>query len=236
MTNALVLFMKAPRPGTVKTRLTALVSNAEAAELYRAFIQDTLHLARRVAGASLYVAWTPDDGLAELQASLGNPEVNWFEQRGAHLGERLSNAFTMFLKKEADKTVVLGGDSPLLPLAYVDEAFRSLDRHDVVLGPATDGGYYLIGLGRGRKTVEHYASLFESIDWSTGRVLRQTRTAIRKRGLSSHELPPWYDVDRPADLERVSREIRLLRADGDRVTGRHTESILDELTRGRNPT
>ncbi len=236
MTNALVLFMKAPRPGTVKTRLTVQVSNTEAAKLYRAFIQDTLHLARRVAGASLYVAWTPDDGLAELQAALGNPEVNWFGQRGAHLGERLSNAFTMLFIKEPVKTVVLGGDSPLLPFAYVEEAFRSLDRHDVVLGPATDGGYYLIGLGSGQKAVEHYASLFESIDWGTGRVLQQTRTAVRKCGLSCHELPPWYDVDRPDDLERISREIRLLRAGGDHVTGRHTESIMEELTLGRNPT
>ncbi len=236
MSNALVLFMKAPRAGTVKTRLTSRVSDTEAADLYRAFIQDTLHLARRITGATLYVAWTPDDGLAELQTALGNPEVNWLEQCGAHLGERLTNAFTVFLNEETDKTVVLGGDSPLLPVAYVEKAFRSLDRHDVVLGPATDGGYYLVGVRRERKAVDHYAGLFESIDWGTGRVLNQTRTAIRKCGLSCHELPPWYDVDRPADLDRVCREIRLLRADGDQVTGRHTESTMERLARGRDPT
>ena len=259
MSNALVLFMKAPRPGTVKTRLTPRVSTGEAAELYRAFILDTLHLAQRVSGASLFVAWTPDDGLAELQSALcgpggpggpGGPDVDWFVQRGGHLGERLSNAFAVFLEEAWDKTVVLGGDSPLLPPAFVEEAFDALDRHDVVLGPAADGGYYLIGLcgpggpggpgglcgpGREGRAAGHYASLFESIHWGTDRVLRQTRTAIRACGLSCHELPAWHDVDRPGDLDRIAHEIRSLRAGGDRVTGRHTESALNAVTRGRHP-
>lgn len=249
MPNALVLFMKAPRPGTVKTRLTPRVSIDEAAELYSAFILDTLHLAQGVSGASLFVAWTPDDGLAELQSALGgpggpgdpgDPDVNWFRQQGGHLGERLSNAFAVFLQKGWDKTVVLGGDSPLLPHAFVEEAFDSLDRHDVVLGPAADGGYYLIGLGgpggpeRGGKVAGHYASLFESIHWGTGRVLRQTRAAVRACGLSCHELPTWHDVDRPGDLDWIAREIRALRAVGDHETGRHTESALEAVTRGRN--
>ena len=243
MSNALVLFMKAPRPGTVKTRLTPRVSIGEAAELYRAFILDTFHLAQRVSGASLFVAWTPDDGLVELRSALGGPggpggpKVNWIVQRGGHLGERLSNAFAVFLEEAWDKTVVLGGDSPLLPPAFVEEAFDALDRHDVVLGPAVDGGYYLIGLGgpgRGRGVAGHCAGLFESIHWGTDRVLRQTRTAIRACGLSCHELPAWHDVDRPGDLDRIAREIRSLRASGDRVTGRHTESALDAVTRGRN--
>lgn len=272
--------MKAPRPGTVKTRLTPRVTTDEAAELYRAFILDTLHLAQRVSGASLFVAWTPDDGLAELRSALddpggqdgqggpgdpddpggpggpgspGGPEVNWFVQRGGHLGERLSNAFELLLQKEWDKTVVLGGDSPLLPHAFVEEAFGALDRHDVALGPAADGGYYLIGLsgtgrtgetggtggtggrGSGEKAAGRYASLFESIDWGTDRVLRQTRMAIRAGGLSCHELPVWHDVDRPGDLDRIAREIRSLRARGDQVTGRHTEYALDAVARGRNP-
>ncbi|MCY3771362.1 MAG: TIGR04282 family arsenosugar biosynthesis glycosyltransferase [Gemmatimonadetes bacterium] len=259
MPNALVLFMKAPRPGTVKTRLTPRVSMGEAAELYSAFILDTLHLAQRVTGTSLFVAWTPDDGLAELQSALrrpggpggpGGPDVNWFGQQGGHLGERLSNAFAVFLKKGWDKTVVLGGDSPLLPHAFVEEAFDSLDRHDVVLGPAADGGYYLIGLrglrrpggpggpgrsGHGGRAAGRYASLFESIHWGTDRVLRQTRAAIRACGLSCHELPTWHDVDRPGDLDRIARDIRSLRASGDHVTGRHTESALEAVTRGRNP-
>ena len=75
MSNALVLFMKAPRPGTVKTRLTPRVTMDEAADLYRAFIVDTLHLARRISGAALFVAWTPDDGRAELVSALGGPSV-----------------------------------------------------------------------------------------------------------------------------------------------------------------
>ena len=253
MSNALVLFMKAPRPGTVKTRLAPRVSVGGAAALYRAFILDTLHLAQRIGGASLFVAWTPDDGRAELQSALGNPDVNWFEQRGGHLGERLSNAFAALLQKEGDKTVVLGGDSPLLPHAFIEEAFNALDHHDVVLGPAADGGYYLIGLGgsggpggpgesggpggsggsgRRRRASDHYPRLFESIHWGTERVLRQTRTAIRASGLSCRELPIWHDVDRPGDLDRIAREIRSLRAGGDQVTGRHTESALDALARG----
>ena len=237
MSNALVLFMKAPRPGSVKTRLTPRVTMDEAAELYRAFIVDTLHLAQRTAVASLFVAWTPDDGRAELGSALGcpgDPDVNWLRQRGSHLGERLSNAFADIRQDGWEKTVILGGDSPLLPLAFVEEAFEALDRHDVVLGPADDGGYYLIGLGgpgRRRKTDDRYDRLFESIHWGTGRVLRQTRAAIRTCGFSCHELPAWHDVDRPADLDRLAREIRALRAGGDHLTGRCTETALDAVSR-----
>lgn len=261
MSNALVLFMKAPRPGTVKTRLTPRVTMDEAAELYRAFILDTLHLAQRTAAASLFVAWTPDDGRTELGSALGclgDPYVNWLRQRGSHLGERLSNAFTAFRQDGWEKTVVLGGDSPLLPPAYVEEAFEALDRHDVVLGPADDGGYYLIGLGgpgasggpggpgspgdpgdpdmpdsqrRRKNASDRYDRLFESIHWGTGRVLRQTRAAIRTCGFSSHELPSWHDVDRPADLDRLAREIRALRAGGDHLTGRCTETALAAVSR-----
>ena len=268
MSNALVLFMKTPRPGTVKTRLTPHVTMAEAAELYRAFILDTLHMAQRTAGATLFVAWTPDDGRAELLNALGDPDVNWLRQRGSHLGERLSNAFSAFRQEGWQKTVVLGGDSPLLPRDYVEEAFEALDRHDVVLGPADDGGYYLIGLGgpggpgasggprgpdgpgspgdpsdpdmpdgqgRRKNASDRYDRLFESIPWGTGRVLRQTRAAIRSCGLTCHELPSWHDVDRPADLDRLAREIQALRAGGDRLTGRCTETALDAMSRrGRN--
>ena len=261
MSNALVLFMKAPRPGTVKTRLTPRVTMDEAAELYRAFILDTLHLVQRTAAASLFVAWTPDDGRAELESALGcpgDPDVNWLRQRGSHLGERLTNAFASFRQDGWEKTVVLGGDSPLLPQSFVEEAFEALDRHDVVLGPADDGGYYLIGLGgygipggpggpggpseadgpgcpdepgRRRNASDRYDRLFESIHWGTGRVLRQTRAAIRACGLSCHELPVWHDVDRPADLDRLTREIRALRAGGDHLTGRCTETALAAVSR-----
>ena len=248
----------------MKTRLTPRVTMDEAADLYRAFIVDTLHLARRITGAALFVAWTPDDGRAELESALGgpggpgspgwpgspggpgspgwpgDPDVNWFRQRGRHLGERLSNAFAAFRQEGWAKTVVLGGDSPLLPQAFVEEAFEALDRHDVVIGPAEDGGYYLIGLGgpgapgapgtRG-KAAGRYDRLFESIHWGTGRVLRQTRAAIQACGFTCHELPAWHDVDRPADLDRLAREIQALRAGGDHLTGRCTEIALDAVNR-----
>ena len=207
----------------------------EAAELYRAFIRDTLHLAQRSAVASVFVAWTPDDGRAALGSVLGDPDVHWLRQRGSHLGERLSNAFAAFRQDGWEKTVVLGGDSPLLPHTYVAAAFEALDRHDVVLGPADDGGYYLIGLrGRDRRknATGRYDRLFESISWGTGRVLRQTRAAIRAAGLTCHELPAWHDVDRPADLDRLIREIQALREGGDHLTGRCTESALDAVCPG----
>ena len=151
----------------------------------------------------------------------------------------MSNAFSAFRQDGWEKTVVLGGDSPLLPREFVEEAFEALDRHDVVLGPADDGGYYLIGLGgpgRRRNAASRYDRLFESIPWGTGRVLQQTRAAIRASGLSCYELPPWHDVDRPADLDRLAREIRALRAGGDHLTGRCTETALDAVIRkGRDP-
>ena len=236
MPNALVLFMKAPRPGTVKTRLTSQFSMTEASNLYRAFIKDTVYLSQQIIGVSVYVAWTPANSLKELKDALGNPEVHWLLQHGSHLGERLSNTFKRLLKSKTQKTIIIGGDSPLLPSTYIEEAFRSLDRNDVVLGPAIDGGYYLIGLGHNRKVLDHCTNLFEPIDWGTSDVLDQTRMAIRKYGLSCHELAPWFDIDRPADLDRVVNQIRLLRADGDQVTGTHTESEIKKLDQGSNTT
>ena len=233
MSKILILFLKTPRPGFVKTRLTSIFSQSEAAELYSSFIKDTLHLALNITGVSVYVAWTPDDGLPELQSVLGcNAKVSWFKQKGNHLGEKLSNALKGFLEKKTQKIVILAGDSPLLPQNYVEQAFSTLDKNEIVIGPAIDGGYYLIGMSS--KAIDKYKTVFELIDWGTSRVLDQTRKAIRSCSLSYHELPTWYDVDYPEDLEKIRNDIKLLRKDGDYKTGSNTEATIKAIFERRS--
>ena len=122
-------------------------------------------------------------------------------QRGAALGARMSNAVAELLAGGWGRVVIVGGDHPTLPRARLLEAFRKLERADVVLGPSLDGGYYLVGCGRWLPV------MFEGIPWGTSRVFRATRMRLARLGIPMAVLRPWYDVDRPRDLARLRREL-----------------------------
>lgn len=194
--NALVVFVKAPVPGAVKTRLWPPVAPVRAAALYRAFTQDTLDHAGRVAGARIFVAYEGDARFPDLSWLASAPSA--FPQDGATLGERLENAFDSCLRRH-DKVVVIGSDAPHIPFSVYDQAFESLDHADLALGPSRDGGYYLIGLKRTEPR------LFRDIPWSTAAVLRATRRRARELGLTTRLLPENFDVDSFADLEQLAR-------------------------------
>lgn len=194
--NALVVFVKAPVPGAVKTRLCPPVAPARAAALYRAFTKDTLDHARRVAGARLYVAYEGDARFPNLSWLASAPSS--FPQDGATLGERLERAFNSCLRQH-DKVVIIGSDAPHIPFSVYDQAFESLDHADLALGPSRDGGYYLIGLKRPEPR------LFRDIAWSTGAVLRATTQGAHELGLTTRLLPEEFDVDSFADLEQLAR-------------------------------
>lgn len=185
----LMIFAKAPEPGRVKTRLAPALGEAGAAALHAAFVRDVVARHRRPdRRLTVWRAGDLEDPLwAELDARLET-------QRGADLGARMRAAFTAELAGDA-RVVILGTDSPTLPPALVDEAFAALERVPAVLGPACDGGYYLLGLRGGPPPI------FEDIAWGTESVLVETLRCIRRVGMGCHLLPFWYDVDRPADLE-----------------------------------
>jgi uncharacterized protein len=193
----LLLFTKPAREGRVKTRLIGDLTPAQAAALHTAFLEDLLDRLR--AGLrediELRLAWALDPEEAVPSGPL--PGVR---QEGSDLGERLYRALSG-AAAEAGAVMALGSDHPTLPLEMVHRAFERVESGaDVALGPAEDGGYYLIALRAGAVAPR----LFEGIAWSTGQVLAATLDRCRELGLAVELLPQAPDVDTPEDLRRLA--------------------------------
>lgn len=197
-TRDLLVFARNPVVGQVKTRLIPGLGAQAAALVYERMLRDTLACALLACAhrRHLWVDRAPVcSDLVQLAADAGMPVRI---QQGADLGERMHNALSRSLA-DADLAVLIGSDCPEFDPAYLDSAFAALSRHDVVLGPANDGGYVLIGLRHTERT------LFDGIPWGTGQVLEATRVRLRRLGWRWHELPPRQDVDTVADLARFPR-------------------------------
>ncbi len=158
---------------------------------------------------------------AELE-SMVPPRWPLVPQAGADLGARLAAAFDHLLEPPAARAVVIGSDSPDLPVSHLARAFQKLKHRDVVLGPAADGGYYLVGLRAPAP------SLFAGIPWGTRTVLADTVDAIARAGLSLSLLPLWYDVDDAGGLELLEGLCRARLAAGTPLLPR-TERLLGTL-------
>lgn len=216
----LLLFGKIPAPGRVKTRLAPLLGAAGAAALYRAFLDDAVAMALRVGGASVEL-WLepPAPGETErLARRYGGIPVRW--QRGQELGARLAAAFDGAFREGVERAVAVGSDHPTLPVRFLEEAFEGLAAAELVLGPSRDGGYYAIGLPR--RAWPRASALFRAIPWSTAEVEARTRARAAELGLRAAELPGWYDVDGPEDLELLKRDVR---------PGSRTARVLARLVR-----
>lgn len=199
--NKIIIFVKAPIAGKVKTRLCPPLSAEQAASLYAAFAKDTLDLARKVPGAQVEIAYQAGGVFQNVNWLASGPSVPFFAQQGQDLGARLNHAFNHAFLLGAQKVVVLGSDTPYLNPRDVQRAFFLLDHKEVVLGPATDGGYYLIGLNR------PCAFLFDGIPWSSSTVFQETVDRIQKYELPMGLLPTYTDVDTFSDLENLARII-----------------------------
>ncbi|NIM20252.1 MAG: DUF2064 domain-containing protein [Candidatus Latescibacteria bacterium] len=189
------VFVKVPVEGQVKTRLVPPLSNGEACELYGAFLKDLfarIAKIKKVSGTIFYAGENPEPIRAISPAGyLLLPQV------GTNLGERLQNAFAKLLEDEGSFAVIIGTDSPDIPLSAIKRAYQKLKHKDVVLGPSADGGYYLIGLRA------LFPSLFEKVQWGEDTVLRETLDRIASENLSLSLLPLWYDVDTMRSLEHL---------------------------------
>ena len=196
-----VVMVKAPRAGSVKTRLVPPLSESEAASLAACFAQDTILNARRVL-PNVLVAYAPADARLELERLLPG-DLLWFEQVGNDLGQRLDSVVNHVSQLGFSPFILLGADSPTLPTAFLQQALQVLvsNQADISLGPTDDGGYYLIGLHR------PVPDLFQNIDWSTSAVYKQTEANASALNLRLNATPCWYDVDTPADLERIRDQI-----------------------------
>lgn len=194
----LAVYARPPRPGEAKTRLAPVLGADGAAELYRCFVSDTLAHARSAAQPVSIWSSRPDDGA--LAALAGDLPIH--EQVGADLGARMAGTLAR-LTGEAGAAILIGTDAPTLPASYLGRAAAVLAQADLVLGPAADGGYYLVGV---RGSVP---AVFQGIPWSTRAVLATTLSACRAAGTRVVMLPPWYDVDTPEDLSVLRAHLRV---------------------------
>lgn len=194
MKRYLIVFAKEPEIGKVKTRLSTHLSKTDCIKLYKAFLKYTIELARNIKCNQRIVAYDSGDRSPDYLKKIAT-DFKFCKQEGKNLGERMYNAFVYAKDKKAEKTIIIGSDSPNLPSGIIKNAFQKLDRYDLVLGPAYDGGYYLIGLK------EPYKKIFEGIKWSSNTVFARTLKKAKKLKKKIAVLDFWYDIDMPKDLQ-----------------------------------
>lgn len=203
----MVLFAKAPIPGQVKTRLCPPLTPDEAASLHGSFVLDSLE---RSKAATLQQKLALDRILACAPAAdhvffkiLGERHgIRLIDQIGDDLGAKMHQAASTLFGEGYRRLLIVGTDLPSLPLSIYRDALAQLDRHPVVIGPALDGGYYLLGLTRA------VPEMFDQIPWSTGEVLTATIARADAAGLSVGQLQPWRDVDTIEDLRSIIQEAK----------------------------
>ena len=190
--NRIGVFARRPVAGQVKTRLSPALPAAMAARLYEAVLADTLDAVRSAAAGERLIAWA--DAEPALPAAAG---FRARAQAQGDLGARLRDAFAALLPGPGDRAVIVGSDCPALTAELLERAFAVLAQHRIVLGPALDGGYWLLGLA------EPAPELFNDIAWSTPHVLAQTQERAAALGLDIEWLPALADLDTPADVAHL---------------------------------
>lgn len=197
--QALIVFAKLPRPGQVKTRLTALLSPEEAARLYAAFLQDALDVYLGLE-ADVRLYFGPSDQEIPTEFQPAGVSVHW--QKGEGLGARMAAAFAETFVAGYKKAVIIGTDHPTLPEAFVQQSFHVLDGSKAIsIGPSEDGGYYLLGMNT------FYPQVFQNMTYSHDQVFRQTLDRAEATGADIHVMPEWYDIDDPETLMRLAGDL-----------------------------
>ena len=196
--RAVVVLAKWPRAGRAKRRLAGDIGSARSTALARAFLADTLALVERSAPDRLVVAYAPP--LARARFAGVAPDALLVAQPRGSFGTRLEHALAAGLAR-AQGALVIGTDTPTLPPRLIERGFAALADADCVIGPAEDGGYYLIGARRALP-----AALFRRMPWSTADVLDETLRRARDAALRVAVLPRWYDIDDAAGVRRLARD------------------------------
>jgi rSAM/selenodomain-associated transferase 1 len=195
--EVVLVFEKNAILGQVKTRLASGMGEARALEIYRHLTQSTYSVLEDV----LAPVWTYFSDF--IPETVNPPIAKSFVQEGQDLGERMAHAFARSFELGMDKVVLIGTDCPTLQSHHLYQAFEALTHSDLVLGPATDGGYYLIGMKR------RADYLFEGISWSTAEVLSQTLNVASQHGLTTTLLCELDDIDTQEDWERYRSQIKI---------------------------
>lgn len=226
--KTLGLFVKYPLAGQVKTRLAGEIGDDNACRLYTAFVADLTERFRSYPSGRC-LGYAPDSEAARCYfEQLACTEFSVWPQPASGLGDRMLAFFSDHLPSQDDRAVLIGSDSPTLPIEAVDAAFRQLDDSDLVLGPAADGGYYLIGMRHPVRDV------FQGISWSEPSVLRATVEQIQSRQLRLTLLPVWYDVDSGTDLEMLRGHLAAAHAIGADWHAPASWQVIQELDESRS--
>jgi len=188
----LIVFIKAPQPGKCKTRLIPYMSAEQASEFYKELVINCLDKATTLEHTDIAIYTYPDINHPYIKALGERYPVSLKLQSGSDLGERMHHAIQQSLQ-EYEKCILIGTDCPVLDTRYIDKAFKALDQHDMVLGPAKDGGYVLIGATK----IE--PSLFNNIKWGTNTVLQQSLNNNEAAAYKTHLLSTLWDIDTPED-------------------------------------
>lgn len=203
--NHILIFARYPVRGQAKTRLIPTLGPGGAAQLHRRMTEHTAAAARQAEtghNTAITICFTGGSH-HDFRAWLGDDLV-YQKQPNGDLGVRMRKAFASAFRSGARRAIAIGSDIPALSSDLMHQAMQALDNNDIALGPATDGGYYLIGMKR------FHPELFTGMDWGTGRVCDQTHAAIERMHLTVSKLPTLNDVDRPADLDLLRNDDRFV--------------------------
>jgi uncharacterized protein len=191
-----IVFAKAPIPGQAKTRLIPALGAEQAALLHAALTERAITTAQKCGAEDVELCCTPNSEAAFFQYCAEDFDVSLTDQGDGDLGERMLRAFDSALE-HIERVIIVGADCPALTAKHIQNAAKALDNGDVVLMPAEDGGYVLIGATR------THAKMFAGINWGISSVLAEQRRNLDACGLTFIETETLWDVDRPEDLPRV---------------------------------
>jgi len=200
--NCILFFVKHPASGRVKSRLAEHIGQGSATDLYKSFVADILTTLHTL-NVNFKIVFYPPDAEKKIQQWLGEG-YSYIRQTGKDLGQRMKNAFLQAFSDGFDKVVLIGSDIPDLPAEYLELAFKALETNGVVVGPSSDGGYYLIGFAK----EAFLPDVFEGITWSSADVFEQTLNILKKHKQRVYLLPQWHDVDTLTNLKSLVRRNR----------------------------
>jgi rSAM/selenodomain-associated transferase 1 len=190
--NLLIVFAKNPIKGKVKTRLAKTIGDEEALQVYNKLLSYTLIQCKKLTNCSKHIYYSTDLINIHTDDFIKNKKL----QKGNSLGEKMKNAFEKSFEKKYEKIILIGSDCPEIKAKHIEQAFDALESNRVVLGPATDGGYYLIGMQL------FLTQLFENMPWSTNLLIDKTKKVLENEKISYKMLEILSDIDTTNDAKR----------------------------------
>ncbi|MCK9418734.1 MAG: TIGR04282 family arsenosugar biosynthesis glycosyltransferase [Nitrospirae bacterium] len=221
--RCVLLFVKLPEKGRVKSRLALYIGEDAALRLYENMVLDVIDMLTR-GRFPFRICFTPPEARDQMTGWLGQ-ERDYLPQTGNDLGERMEEAFVRVFSREVEEVLLIGSDIPGLTSEVIEEAFTAFLTNDAVIGPADDGGYYLIGF----RKESFEPRIFHDMAWSTRTVFRETVERLHEASVTLHVLPELTDVDTVEDLRTLMSQVKSPSSRSSRTLSylvRHQNSIL----------